>query len=180
MTYESAPGMPEHGQHVTGQVVERPQSVSLAQKLMYGGAAVTLVSGVLGLFGDKDALREQTRKQLEAAGQAVDDATLDSALQIGLVTGVGVMVVSVVLWLLLGWLNGRGVGWARIVATVLGILGVLSTVVGLAGSAILPGGAAGGALTMALSVLTGLIALAVVILLWRPDAGRFFAAHKQR
>lgn len=180
MTYDSAPGMPEHGQDLGGPAVDRPQSVSLAQKLMYGGAAVTLVSGLLGMFGDRDALRERTREQLEATGQTVDDATLDSALQIGLVTGVGVMVVSVVIWLLMGWLNGRGVGWARIVATVLGVLGVLSTVVGLAGTAIVPGGAAGGGLGLALSVVSGLIALAVVILLWRPDANAFFASHRRR
>lgn len=179
MSYESAPGMDE-GRYAQAPAVAKPPSVSLAEKLMYGGAAVTLVSGLLGLFTDQDVLRAQVREQLEAAGQAADEASLDAAMQFGVVTGIVASVVGAALWVLMGWLNGKGVGWARIVATVLGVLGVLLTVAGLAGSALLPGAADGGASAMVLSVITGLIALAVVILLWRPDASEFFAARKRR
>ena len=180
MSYESAPGMDE-GRHEQAPAVAKPPSVSLAEKLMYGGAAVTVISGLLGLFTNQDATQDQVREQLEAAGQATDEASLDAAMQVGMITGIVVMVISAALWVLMGWLNGKGVGWARIVATILGVLGVLLTVVGLAGSALLPGAAAaGGALSMVLSVVLGLIALAVVVLLWRPDASAFFAARKRR
>lgn len=180
MSYESAPGMPAEGHGAPAPTAAKPGSVSLAEKLMYAGAAVTLIGGLLSLFTDQDALRESARDSLEAAGQAVDDASLDAYLQLGMVTGIIFAVIGAALWALMGWLNGKGIGWARIVATVLGVLGVLITVVGLFGSALVPGAMAGGALSMVLSVLTGIIALAVVVLLWRPDASAFFAARARR
>lgn len=178
MSYESAPGMDE-GRHEPAPAVAKPPSVSLAEKLMYGGAAITVISGLLGLFTDQEGTRDQVREQLEAAGQATDEASLDAAMQVGMITGIVVMVISAALWVLMGWLNGKGVGWARIVASILGVLGIVLTVVGLAGSA-LPGVAAGSALSLVLSVVLGLIALAVIVLLWRPDASAFFAARKGR
>jgi hypothetical protein len=180
MSYESAPGMPTEDHGAPPPAAAKPGSVALAEKLMYGGAAVTLISGLIGAFGDQDAARESAREALEAAGEAVDEATLDAAMQLGMVTGIIFAVIGAALWALMGWLNGKGIGWARIVATVLGVLGVLLTVVGLFGSALLPGATAGGALAMVLSLVTGALALAVVVLLWRPDASAFFAARKRR
>lgn len=180
MTYESAPGMPTEGYGTRPPAPAKPSSVGLAEKLMYGGAAVTLISGLLGLFGDQDAVRESIRESLETAGQAAGDAEVDALVQVGTVTGIIFAVIGAVLWALMGWLNGKGIGWARIVATILGVLGVLLTVVGLFGSALVPGADAGGALSMVLSLVTGVLALAVVVLLWRPDASAFFAARQRR
>lgn len=180
MSYESAPGMPAEGHGAPPPAAAKPGSVSLAEKLMYGGGAITLISGLLGLFGDEDVVRERTREALEASGQSVDDASLDAAIQLGMITGIIFAVIGAALWVLMGWLNGKGIGWARIVATILGVLGVVTTISGLLGSALYSGGAPGGGLSMVLSILTGLIALAVVVLLWRPDASAFFAARKRR
>lgn len=180
MSYESAPGMPAEGHGTSAPTAPKPSSVSLAEKLMYAGAAVTLISGLLSLFGDRDAMRETLREGLEADGQTVNAADLDSLVQVGLITGIVFAVIGAAVWALMGWLNGKGIGWARIVATILGVLGVLLTVVGLFGSALLPGAETGGALSMVLSVVTGVIALAVVVLLWRPDASAFFAARARR
>ncbi|QFG67863.1 hypothetical protein [Ornithinimicrobium pratense] len=180
MSYEPAPGMPTEGHGAPGPTAAKPGSVALAEKLMYGGAAITLVSGLLSLFVDRDGLRETLRNQLEAAGQATDEASLDAAMQFGMISGIVAAVVGAALWALMGWLNGKGIGWARIVATILGVLGVLVTLVGLFGTALVPGGAAGGTLSMVLSVVTGALALAVVVLLWRPDASAFFAARARR
>lgn len=181
MSYESAPGMPAEGHGTSAPPPAKPGSVALAEKLMYGGAALTLISGLLGLFTDQDAVRDSVRESLEAAGQATDKASIDAALQLGTITGVIFAVIGAALWALMGWLNGKGIGWARIVATILGVLGVLVTIFGLVGSAILPGAVAtGGALSMVLSVLIGIVALAVVVLLWRPDASAFFAARRRR
>lgn len=179
MTYQPAPGMDDSHQG-SAPAVAKPSSVSLAEKLMYAGAGITLLNGLLALFTDQDDRRDQVRQQLESAGQAADEASLDAAMQIGLVGGIVSAVVGAALWALMGWLNGKGIGWARIVATVLGILGVLLTVVGLAGTAVLPGAAAGGVLPLVISVVLGVIALAVVVLLWRPDSSAFFAARRRR
>lgn len=180
MTYESAPGMPTEGHGAPAPTAAKPRSVSLAEKLMYAGGAVTLVSGLLGLAADRDDLRQSVREGLEATGEAFDEATLDAAVQLGVISGVVFAVIGAAIWALMGWLNGKGIGWARIVATILGVLGVLLTVIGLFGSALVPGAAAGGALSMVLSVVTGAIALAVVVLLWRPDASAFFAGRARR
>lgn len=181
MTYESAPGMPMEGHGTPAPAPAKPASIGLAEKLMYGGAAVTLISGLLGLFGDQDAVRESIRQAQEDLGQATDDASVDALVQLGTITGIIFAVIGAALWALMGWLNGKGIGWARIVATVLGILGVLTTIFGLIGTAVLPGTVeTGGALSMVLSIVTGVLALAVVVLLWRPDASAFFAARKRR
>lgn len=178
MSYQPAPGMqdePGRG----APAVTKPQSVGLAEKLMYGGAAITLINALWGAFGDQDMMRDQVRTELERAGQAADPASVDSAVQIGVIAALVFGVLMAALWALMGWLNGRGVGWARIVATILGVLGVLSTVSGLVGAGLLPG-AGVSAVSMVLSVVIGLIALAVVVLLWRPDAREFFASRVRR
>ncbi|WP_131103773.1 hypothetical protein [Ornithinimicrobium sufpigmenti] len=179
MSYQPAPGMPSEGYGTQAPTAAKPGSVALAEKLMYGGAALTLISGLLGLFTDQDVLRETLRDQLEAAGQAADEASLDAALQLGTITGIIFAVVGTVLWALLGWLNGKGIGWARIGATILGVLGVVVTLLGLLAPALVPG-ATTEALPLVLSVLTGLIALAVVVLLWRPESNAFFSARARR
>lgn len=174
MSYEHAPGMQSEP---AGVEVVKPSSVALAEKLMYGGAVVTLLGGLMSLFGDRQEMADTIRAELERQGMDASSSTVDAAVTTGIVTGVLFAVVGAAIWALMGRLNGKGVGWARIVATILGVIGVALTIFGLAGSAMVPGAASGNVLSTILSILTGLIALAVVVLLWRKDSSQFFAGH---
>jgi hypothetical protein len=138
-----------------------PASVLNAVKLMYAGAAVSLVSLVISLTdisGTKTAIRK-----------ARPDLTATQISQLnGFIIGVAILsgVVGIGLWLWMSWANKEGKNWARIFSSVLfglatlDLFGVFSqpkTVLGL----IFP-------------LLTWVIGLGAIVLIWRPDSSRFF------
>ena len=138
-----------------------PASVLNAVKLMYAGAAVSLVSLIISLTdisGTKAAIRK-----------ARPDLTATQISQLnGFIIGVAIVsgVVGIGLWLWMSWANKEGKNWARILSSVLfalatlDLFGVFSqpkTVLGL----IFP-------------LLTWLIGLGAIVLIWRPDSSRFF------
>lgn len=176
--YEAAPSFDAAGAGhgaVGGPAVAKPQPVGLAQKLMYAGGALSLVTGAVVLFTDRDVLRQQVEDQLAAAGQTLDASMIDSTVTGTLWGGAIFGVVFAAIWFLLAHFNGKGRGWARIVATILGALNVVSTVAGLAGVGAMPGAAPGG-LNVVLSLLSAAIAAAVVFLLWRKESSAYVAA----
>ncbi len=77
-------------------------------------------------------------------------------------------VIGTALWLVFGLLAGRGHGWARIVVTVLGGLAVLSSLASLGDGSLL-------SLTAPLRVA---LCAALVVLLFRPEANRWYADVK--
>ena len=138
-----------------------PAPVLNAVKLMYAGAAVSLVSLVISLTdisGTKAAIRKARPSLTVTQVNQLNGFIIGLAIVSGLV-GVG-------LWLWMSWANKEGKNWARILSTVLfglatlDLFGVFSqpkTVLGL----IFP-------------VLTWLVGLGAIVLLWRPDSSRFF------
>jgi hypothetical protein len=67
--------------------------------------------------------------------------------------------------------NGAGKSWARIVATVLGALGVVSTLFALTTAT---------GTTVALQVISLLLAIAILVLLWLPASSAYFRARSAR
>jgi hypothetical protein len=142
-------------------VVEQPQSIRTAVRLMYVGAAFSLLGLLLVPF------------QLDAIRDAIEDndsikaADVDSTVNVTVGSIIFFGLVGVGLWIWMAVKNGQGRSWARVVATVLGGLSVLSTLSGLAQGS-----------TTALSLVLSLvgIALAAVILwfLYRPESSRFY------
>lgn len=65
----------------------------------------------------------------------------------------------------------RGAGWARIVATIFGVLGVLGGLVGLAQPVT-------GVFTV-LALLSAIAAAAAVVALWLPSSSAFFRSRKR-
>ena len=138
-----------------------PAPVLNAVKLMYAGAAVSLVSLIISLTdisGTKAAIRKARPSLTVAQVNQLNGFIISLAIVSGLV-GVG-------LWLWMSWANKGGKSWARILSTVLfglatlDLFGVFSqpkTVLGL----IFP-------------LLTWLIGLGVIVLLWRPESSQFF------
>jgi len=152
---------PSSGKPVDPERPPAPPSVLNAVKLMYVGAAISVVSLVISLAsigGTKDAIRK-ARPSLTAT-QVNQLNTFIIALAV--VSG----VIGVALWLWMARKNGQGKNWARILSTVLfalatlDLFGVVSqpkTVLGL----IFP-------------VLTWLAGLGAVVLLWRKESTEFF------
>jgi hypothetical protein len=137
-----------------------PAPVRTAVKLMYAGAAVSIVPLIIALatpiVGDINAYH------LRWAGHNLTAAQISHwrPLIIAVVTVLGLVVPA--LWLWMARTNGQGREWARILSTVLFGLATLH----LLGNH--------GVVLVAVAVLTWLVGLAAVWLLWRPASSAFF------
>ena len=147
----------------------QPSSISLAVKLMGAGAGVSLVSLIVSLLG-LGSLKDDIARQIRDADPSVTQSTIDAAYAVGIVFAIVVGAISVLLWLWMAWKNGQGRSWARVTATVLGALNVVFTLFGFA---------AGGVETptLLLSVVNLVLAVVILVLLWRKESTQFFEAH---
>ena len=138
-----------------------PPSVLTAVKLMYAGAAISVLSLAITLAdigGLNSAVKKARPTWTTAQVNQFDRQVITLAIVSGLL-GIG-------LWLWMAWANKQGKGWARILSAVLfglatldlfGVLTQPKTLVGL----LFP-------------LLTWLVGLSAIFLLFRPDAGAFF------
>jgi hypothetical protein len=152
---------PSSGKPVEPERPPAPPSVLNAVKLMYVGAAISVISLVISLAsigGTKDAIRK-ARPSLSAT-QVNQLNTFIIALAV--VSG----VIGVALWLWMARANGKGKNWARILSTVLFGLATLD----LFGVLSQPKTALG----FIFPVLTWLVGAGAVFLLWRKDSTDFF------
>ena len=152
---------------VTGQ----PGSIATAVKLMYAGAALSLLS-VIASFFMLDTIKETIEESMREADANVSQSTIDAAYSIGMASTVIVGIISVGLWLWMAWKNGQGRSWARIVATIFGGLNVLITLVGFTQ----PGMTAVSAI---ISAVTMVLAVIILILLWRKESSSYYEAVSQ-
>jgi hypothetical protein len=147
----------------------RPASVTTAVRLMWAGAALSLVSALLTpTMGD--AMRTQIRDAIASSGSSMDPGTLDGFVTVILGLAVVFGLVEAGLWLLMAWQNGKGRTWARIVATVLFALGLLSGLSSLAQASVAP-------LLTVLSVAGAIVGAVAVFFLWRKDSSAWFEAQ---
>jgi hypothetical protein len=138
-----------------------PAPVLNAVKLMYAGAAVSLVSLIISLTdisGTKAAIRKARPTLTVAQVNQLNGFIIGLAIVSGLV-GVG-------LWLWMSWANKEGKNWARVLSTVLFGLATLD----LFGVFSQPKTALG----LIFPLVTWLIGLGVIVLLWRPESSQFF------
>ena len=172
------PAQPAYGSYPTGPAgapgqarpaPEQPSSIKLAVKLMWAGAAVSLLSLVVALIG-VGSLKDDIARQLREDDPSVAQSTIDAAFAVGIVFAIGVGAISVLLWIWMAWKNGQGRSWARVTATVLGALNVVFTLLGFA---------AGGVETptLLLSVVNLVLAVVILVLLWRKESTQFFEGH---
>lgn len=167
--YPQAP--PVHADETSGQPggsVDQPPSMSLAVRLMLLGAVVSLVGIVVNLLS-ADSVKAQVRGQMEQSGQQISQETLDSLTSVAITVGVVAGLFTIGLWLWMAWKNGQGRGWARIVATVLAGINVLFTVLSLTSGNVAP-------VASILSVVNLILAIVIVVLLWRKESSAFYAA----
>jgi hypothetical protein len=152
-------------------VAGQPSSIATAVKLMYAGAALSLLS-VIASFFMLDTIKEAIEESMREADANVSQSTIDAAYSIGLASTVVVGIISVGLWLWMAWKNGQGRSWARIVATIFGGLNVLTTLVGFTQ----PGMTA---VTATISVANMVLAVIILILLWRKESSSYYDSVSQ-
>jgi hypothetical protein len=147
----------------------RPSSVTTAVRLMWAGAALSVVSALLTpTMGD--AMRTQIRDSLATSGASMTPSELDGLVTVVLAVALVFGLIGAGLWLLMAWLNGKGKNWARIAATVLFAFSLLSALSGLAQAGVAP-------LLSVLSVASAVVGGAAVFFLWRKESSAWFQAQ---
>ncbi|MGH8823844.1 MAG: hypothetical protein ACRDVN_05150 [Jiangellaceae bacterium] len=143
-----------------------PPSIVAAVKLMYVGAGLSLLGTLFGLT-TRDAMRDQ----LVEDNPDMTTGEIDRAVNIA--TGVGVVIglIAVGLWLWMARTNGRGLAWARIVATVLFGLNIVLTLYNLSQTT---------GFGVVVSVVSIVLAGAILWLLYRRDATEYYGAVSAR
>jgi heme A synthase len=161
-------GMPSYESAPTVAPVERPASIAQAVKLMYVGAALSLL-GIIVTVLMKGAIRDAVEKASEKATTPMTDTQIDAAVTLGVTFAVITGLIGVALWVWMASANGKGRKWARIVATILFVLSVLSILSSLLQH------------PPALALILNLVMLAlgayILYLLYRPESTQYYEAQ---
>lgn len=145
------------------QRAEKPQSIRQAVLLMWVGAALSLIGGLVSLLvTDVDDLLATV------VADSGGDLDIDTAkiffyatLFIGLALGTG-------LWIWMAIMNDKGKKWARVVATVFFAIAVLSTGLGLLGTTPVS------TMSKVVNVISLLVGLGAIVLMYRPESSRYY------
>lgn len=130
------------------QAAERPASVERAYLLMLVRAGLSAISILVSVITVSDL-----RQQLRNAGYGDFSDVARTAITFAVVIG----AVFIVLYVLLALQVRKGKNWARITTFVIAGLGVLGALTSAAGHATGP--------SQAISIITGLVDLAIIVLL---------------
>jgi hypothetical protein len=155
-----APQSPE-GWGAPPQRGPRPSTVENAVRLMLLTALLSLI-GIIVVFATKSDLR----KRIEAQNPDADAQRLDSLLNTAIAIGLVIAIVILVLYVALAMQVRKGKNWARIVTWVFAALGVISALSSLASTAT--------PISRVLSVVQGLIDVAIIVLLAQGASNRYF------
>lgn len=155
---------------------EPPRSVLLACRLMLISALVTAIGAIPAIITARSPeqraavrrrLLELEQRRPGSAGGEITDAMIDRNIPISIGIAIAITVVSVGIWVWMSRRNRAGLGWARITATVLGLLNLV----------LLPmssGRAQGNPWTIGINVLLVALTAVILILLWRPESSRYY------
>jgi hypothetical protein len=165
--YGSYPTAPAGG-HGAPSAPPQPSSIALAVKLMWAGAVLSLLS-LLYSFTTFGGLKDDLREQLMEDDPTVSQSTIDVAYAVGITFAVVFGLLGALLWAWMAWKNGQGRGWARVVATVLAALNLLGVLFSLATASTEP-------LAAVVSVITLVLAIVILVLLWRKESSAFYEA----
>ena len=139
-----------------------PNSVQTAVKLMYAGAALSLIELIAGLatLGSvKRAIQKAYPHYTASQVHSLEVADIAIAIIAG--------VIAIGLWLWMARANAAGRNYARITGTVLFALNTLFFLLSLARPH--------ASLSLVFSVLVWLVGLGAVIMLWRPESSTYFS-----
>ena len=142
-----------------------PPPVTRAVQLMYFGAAASLIGIVINLT-TVNALKNEILKR--RPNLTPTQLTNAEHVEIALLVVGG--LIGAALWIWMAQTCKRGLGWARIVSTVLFAIETISALAAVSGA----GAIAGAGASRIYGVLVWLIGLAAIILLWQRASSDYF------
>lgn len=143
-----------------------PNSVQTAVKLMYAGAALSLIELVVGLV-----TIGSVRRAIQKAYPHYTSAQVHRLEVADVVVAIVAGVIAIGLWLWMARASSGGHNWARITGTVFFGLNTLFLLAGLARPHVGVG--------LVFSILVWLAGLGAVIMLWRRESGDYFRRPSQ-
>ncbi len=164
--YPQMPGYPQ-GPATPGSAVRppRPDAMRRAVTLMYAGAALGIIVGIV------DGLTTHNATFYYSSASS-GTATVHSASS--LVAGILEGIINAALWLWMAWKAGAGRNWARVLSSVffgfacLQLIGALSAL----------SGSAHPVLAFILTLIEWGVGLAALIQLWKRQSTEFFLSTK--
>ena len=151
---------------------QQPPSIKTAVMLMRVGAALSVIGIIVGLL-TLGQLKDDVRQQLQDQGSTFTNSDVDSifGVAVGFIIVVG--LIATALWLWMASANGKGKSWARIVATVLGVINVLSFLYQVsAGNQTL--------LSLIIGALNVIVGVAALVFLYKSDSSAYYQANSRR
>jgi hypothetical protein len=140
---------------------DRPASLLTAVKVMYAGAAASLIQAILYL-----ATESATRAAIAAKNPHMAASTLNTVAHAGVIVGAVVGLIAAVAFLRIARSCGQGKNWARVTATVLFVLAVCGMAYDLSNAV--------AQIVAIFNVVVTLMWLAAVVLLWLPTSRAYF------
>jgi hypothetical protein len=141
-----------------------PPSVINAARVMYAGAAASLI----GIIIDLTTL-SATKSTIEKRRPGLTPSQVTAAEHVAIVEFIVAGLIGAALWIFIAQTCKAGKGWGRIVATVLFGIDTLAQL-------FTAGSSGGGARIFAL--LVWLIGLAAIVLLWRRQSSEYFRGQQ--
>ena len=140
-----------------------PASVLTAVKVMYAGAAASILGIVIDIL-----TVTATKTAIQKRSPHLSASQINSSQHVLVAGFIAGGVIAAVVWIVLARVCLQGRNWARITGTVLFALSTVDTLVGLTAPI---------ALAVKLwGALVWLIALTAIVLLWRRGSSAFFKA----
>jgi hypothetical protein len=165
---------PSSGDQLPTQITggPAPQTVQNAVKLMYVGAALSLL-GLIATAVTASSVRPWIEKHIKTLnGKPITAHQISALAHFEITLGIVGGLLGIALWLWMARKNGQGRPWARIVSSVLFVLCTLDILNVFRG-----GGAS--AFTSASALLTWLVGLGAIILLWLPSSSPYFVSQRR-
>ncbi|HTF47295.1 MAG TPA: hypothetical protein VK735_07595 [Pseudonocardia sp.] len=162
----AAPDQPDRS---GGAKPERPVDVTKAFALWLASVAVSLVGQLIAYPAASGMVRDAVQQGAESSGTPIGPAELETITRIGLALGVAFIVLLAGVWVLIGFKMRAGRNWARILITVVTVLGVISMLTTANGF---------GSLAAIISLVQNLLAIAVVVYMYRSESSAYFSRSK--
>jgi hypothetical protein len=171
----------EDSGQATGGKPAPPSSVRAAVRLMYAGAALSVVTALADLL-TRSSLKSAIEHGLSTAARVhgfprLTTSQVNSSVTALIVMSVVVSVIGALLWVFIARASTAGQWSARITAT--GLFG-LDTLALLTGPADLSVRGPAPRITEACLLAVWLTGLAVIALLWRRSSGKFLSGSRSR
>jgi len=147
--------------------------VTKAFALWLASVAVSLVGQLIAYPAASGMVREAVQRGAESSGSPIAPAELETITRIGLALGVVFIVLLAAVWVLVGFKMRAGRNWARILITVVTVLGVISMLTAANGFS---------SLAAIVSLVQNLLAIAVVVYMYlymyRSESSAYFSKSK--